>query len=242
MHSVTGLAKLDLDAEPFERSLRIGRQISAKPASTRGPASISTIRAFRVSMVRKSAGNVARASSAIVPASSTPVGPAPTMTKVSSAARFSSSLSRSARSKASRMRPLMRRGVFECLQARRERAPIRRGQNRRAARRSPAPAYRSEGQPSSSSRPARGLSIAIDGGEQCRDIPALAQKMADWPSDLRRRKRGGRDLIEQRLEQVMIATVDNGDADRRAGEAINGLEPAKSGADHDHMMMARDFI
>ena len=37
-------------------------------------------------MLRKSRGRVERASSAIVPASSTPVGPAPMMTKVSSAA------------------------------------------------------------------------------------------------------------------------------------------------------------
>jgi hypothetical protein len=57
-------------------------------------------------MLRKSAGKVVRASSAIVPASSTPVGPAPTMTKVKSAARLRSSVSRSARSKARRMRLL----------------------------------------------------------------------------------------------------------------------------------------
>ena len=40
----------------------------------------------------------------MVPAISTPVGPAPMMTKVSSASRFCGSVSRSARSNATRMR------------------------------------------------------------------------------------------------------------------------------------------
>ena len=40
----------------------------------------------------------------MVPAISTPVGPAPMMTKVNSAARFAGSVSRSARSNATRMR------------------------------------------------------------------------------------------------------------------------------------------
>jgi len=49
-------------------------------------------RALWVSMLRKSGGSVCCASSAMVPASSTPVGPAPMMTKVSSAARRSGSV------------------------------------------------------------------------------------------------------------------------------------------------------
>ena len=43
----------------------------------------------------------------------------------------------------------------------------------------------------------------------------VSQKIADWPGNLRRRNRGGRDLIEKRLKQVMISAVDHGDADRR---------------------------
>jgi len=50
-----------------------------------------------------------RAISATAPASSTPVGPPPTITKVSHAARRSGSISRSAASKASRMRRRMSR-------------------------------------------------------------------------------------------------------------------------------------
>ena len=70
------------------------------------------------------------------------------------------------------------------------------------------------------------------------DVPALAQEVPDRPGDLRRRERGGRDLIEKRLKQMMIAAVDEGDADRRAGEPMNGFEPAESGADDDHVMGA----
>ena len=56
------------------------------------------------SIVRKSRGSVSRASSAIWPAISTPVGPAPTTANVSHFARFSGSGSISAASNAARIR------------------------------------------------------------------------------------------------------------------------------------------
>ena len=59
---------------------------------------MSSTRARRVSATRKSRGITSTASSLIAPASSTPVGPPPTMTKVNSAARAAASLSVSARS------------------------------------------------------------------------------------------------------------------------------------------------
>jgi hypothetical protein len=58
---------------------------------TRSAISTSRIRAARVSMVRKSRRSVSCAISAICPASSTPVGPPPTTTNVSHAARRSGS-------------------------------------------------------------------------------------------------------------------------------------------------------
>ena len=71
-----------------------------KVVSTRSAASTSRIRAVRGSTARKSLRKVSRASSAICPAISTPVGPAPTTTNVSHAARRSASSSVSAASKA----------------------------------------------------------------------------------------------------------------------------------------------
>ena len=60
--------------------------------------------------------------------------------------------------------------------------------------------------------------------------------MPDRPGDLRRRKRRRRRLIEKRLKQMVVASIDDGDLNRRAGESVDGLEPAEPGADYDHMM------
>ena len=78
----------------------------------------------------------------------------------------------------------------------------------------------------------------LDGRQQGRDIPAPAQELPDRPGDLRRGERRSRGLIEKRLKQVMIATIDDRDANRRSREPVNGLESAEPGADHDRMMSA----
>ena len=78
----------------------------------------------------------------------------------------------------------------------------------------------------------------LDGRQQRCDILAPAQKVPDRPGDLRGRERRCRRLIEQRLKQMVVASVDDGDPDRRAGKPMDGLEAAEPGADHDHMMSA----
>ncbi len=77
-----------------------------KVVSTRSAASISSIRPLAGSIWRKSWRIVSWAISAIWPAISTPVGPAPTSTNVSQAARRWGSGSISAASNAARMRRL----------------------------------------------------------------------------------------------------------------------------------------
>ena len=77
---------------------------------------------------------------------------------------------------------------------------------------------------------------AVHTGEQRRDLLAVAQEMADRPGDFGGGERGGRDLIQQRLEQMMVAAVDQRDPHRRAGKAEGGLQPAETGAD-DHDMV-----
>jgi hypothetical protein len=84
-----------------ERSA-LAERLSGKLVSTRSSASTSRMRAVRGSMLRKSP-RTSRAISAIWPAISTPVGPAPTTTKVSSSAWSAGSGSSSAASKAARM-------------------------------------------------------------------------------------------------------------------------------------------
>ena len=76
-------------------------------------------------MWRNSCLSVCRAISAIVPAISTPVGPPPTMTNVSSMRRRSTSLSRSASSNAVSNRRRISRRVFDRFQAGCERLPFR---------------------------------------------------------------------------------------------------------------------
>ena len=48
--------------------------------------------------------------------------------------------------------------------------------------------------------------------------------------DLCRRKTRGRDLVQQWLEEMIIAPVNHGHIDRRRSERLRGIEPAKTGA------------
>ncbi len=89
----------------------------------RGPASRRMTRASLASMRRKSGCNETRAISAIAPAISTPVGPPPTMTKVSSALRCSVRAS-SAFSKTSKILRRIAVASSTSLQARRGGGPV----------------------------------------------------------------------------------------------------------------------
>ena len=80
---------------------------TSNTGSTRSAASSKMIRASRGSMCLKSRSIVSRAISEMAPAISTPVGPAPTMTKVISRSRSTGSLVTSAFSNASSRRRRM---------------------------------------------------------------------------------------------------------------------------------------
>ena len=75
-------------------------------------------------MQRKSCARASRASSTSAPASSMPVGPPPTITKVSRARRRAGSVSRSAASNAVQDAPADLDRVVEVLEARREPLPV----------------------------------------------------------------------------------------------------------------------
>ena len=187
-------------------------------------------------MLRKSGGSVSCASSAMVPASSTPVGPAPTMTKVSSAARRCRIGLALGALEGDQDAPPQRGGVLQRLQAGRERLPFvmaeigmprAGGENERVIGQRVAVIEQ------------HALARGVDAGhrgEQRRDLLAVAQQIADRPGDLGGCQRGGRDLIEQRLEQMMVAAVDQRDADRRAREPKRRFQSAEAGADDDNAM------
>jgi len=75
----------------------------------------------------------------------------------------------------------------------------------------------------------------VDAGHaihQRRHVLAFVDELADRPGDLGRTQRGRRHLVEQRLEQMVVASVD--ERDRRTGalERLDGREPAEAAAHH----------
>jgi len=77
--------------------------------------------------------------------------------------------------------------------------------------------------------------VAIDGHDvthQRAHVVPLVDEVADRPGDLGRRQRRGRHLVEQRLEQMVIALVDQRDVAARAFERLDGREAAKAPADN----------
>ena len=104
--SIASIGVSSSTSTPIRSSERRAKtaSFSGKPDSTRGPASTSRMCAVCGLMWRKSRDNVAWASSASAPAISTPVGPAPTRTKVSKRWRIAGSVTLSASSKASSTR------------------------------------------------------------------------------------------------------------------------------------------
>ena len=59
--------------------------------------------------------------------------------------------------------------------------------------------------------------------------------MANGGGDLDGRKDAGGDLVEQRLEQVVVRPVDEGHADGRPSQCAGGREAAEPAADDDDM-------
>ena len=77
---------------------------------------------------------------------------------------------------------------------------------------------------------------ADDRGQHRRHLGAPAHDPADRPGDLREAERRGGGLVEQGLEQVVVAPVDQRHPDRRPGQALHGGEAAEPGADDDDMV------
>ena len=78
--------------------------------------------------------------------------------------------------------------------------------------------------------------LAVDAGHAAQDHPhvgRLAQDRADGLGDLRRRQAGRGHLIEQRLEEMVVAPVDDRDVGIGAGEARCSTQAAETGADDD---------
>ena len=74
-----------------------------------------------------------------------------------------------------------------------------------------------------------------DLAQQHGDVLLPAQDVAQRRGDVRRGKTGGGDLVEQRLEQMMVAAIDQRDPHRRPFQRARGPQAAEPAAD-DHDM------
>ena len=74
---------------------------------------------------------------------------------------------------------------------------------------------------------------AFDSAKDDAHIGSAGKNAADGPGDIGGGKCGRRHLIEQRLEQVIIALVDERHIDRLVRKAFRGRKPSKSRA-HNH--------
>ena len=212
--------------------------------STCGAASIRITRAVWVWIARKSLRSVRRESSAIWPAISTPVGPAPTTTNVrwwsTSSPRLAPS---SAISKAPKIRPrsssassmLFMPGAYsanwslpkyDCA------APAA----------TISESYGVDGGPAQHhGRDLLALEVDLgDLAEQHLRVALAAQHLAGRRGDLALGEDAGRHLVEQRLEQVVGGLGDQRDVDVGSAQRLGPEQPAEAGADdHDAVALGR---
>ena len=196
------------DARP-----RLDQDDRARPAGrSRGSRTTSTCRAI----------------SAIAPASSTPVGPPPTRTKVSSARRRAGSVSRSALLEGEQDPAADLEGVLERLQPRRVRLPfvVAEVGVARAGREDEVVVRQAAVGAARPRAPPRRSPHRL--GEQHAGVRLAPQDRADRVGDVAGRQRRRRDLVEERLEEVVVAAIDDGDLDRRARERARGGRDRRS--------------
>ncbi len=80
-----------------------------------------------------------------------------------------------------------------------------------------------------------GIGIDADHlGEQHPHVRLAGEDRPDRTGDVRRVQSRRRHLVQQRLEQVMVAPVDHGQVDIRSGQPFRCGEPAESTADDQH--------
>ena len=58
-----------------------------------------------------------------------------------------------------------------------------------------------------------------------------AQDVPNWPGHIGRRQRRGRNLIEQRLEAMIVLAIDRDDIGGCASQRLSGVQAAEPGAD-----------
>jgi hypothetical protein len=71
-------------------------------------------------------------------------------------------------------------------------------------------------------------------GEQHANVALAPEDRAERICDLAGRQRAGCDLVRERLEEVEVAPVDEGQIDRCGGKVLCGLQAAEPATDDDN--------
>ena len=208
---------------------------------------------MRGSIERKSCRSVSRASSPIWPAISTPVGPAPTTTNVSHAARRVGvrlrlgRLERAEDAAAHDERALERLhlgGVLAPLVVAEVRVARAAGDDQRVVRERRRRRHVRRPIAACSSRASRSKSATSASSDA--DVAVALEDRAQRIGDLAGRQRAGRHLVGERLEEVEVAPVDERDLDRRMPKPERRLEAAEAAADDDDavhlLLVALDHV
>ncbi len=138
----------------------------------------------------------------------------------------------SARSKASRMRRRIDEGVVQVLEPGREALPFIVAEVGMRGAAGDQQIVVVDAAAVQVNAPRGGID-ARDLAHEHGDIALLAQDVAQRRGDRRRRQARGRDLVQQRLEQVMVAAIDQRDFHRRACQLPHRPQSAESATD-DH--------
>ena len=75
-------------------------------------------------------------------------------------------------------------------------------------------------------------------GQDAFNVPVPAQHVPQRRGDLALGQDPGRALVQQGLEQVVLAPVDEGDLDRGTAQGPGGEQPGESAADDHHTALA----
>ena len=174
--------------------------------------------------VAELAGGSARASSRTCPASSTPVGPAPTMTIVSHRSRSTVSDGHLGHLERAEDAPTQLQRVVDGLHARRVPGELvvtevrlgHAGGDDQAVVRQ-LESWRSAGLEAWTIRASR--SKPVTSASTTSDVAETPHDVTHRRRDLTRRQHAGRHLVQQRLEEMVVAAIDQGDVDGLATES-----------------------
>jgi hypothetical protein len=228
-----------VDAHAAQPVLGVPRQVGWKGGRTRSAASSRRIRLVEGAMLRNSPRSVRLASSAICPAISTPVGPAPTTTKVSARATSAGVVAELGTLEGGEDAAAQLQGVVDGLHARGELGEVVVAEVRLPGACGDHQAVVGQRRRGALAGEREGAGVGVDVQhvpEQDAGVRLTAQDLAGGGCDLALGQDAGGHLVQQRLEQVVDGPADQRDVDVGVRELLDGEEAAEAGAHDDDVV------